>query len=99
MDDEKKDNVNETVHGGDVYRNEVRLDFSVNLNPLEMPASVAEAMMSGIEEIHQYPDPQQQKLREGIASFEGIPVMYLSIFASLSSREPSIVVLKSFHSR
>jgi len=72
MDDEKKDNVNETVHGGDVYRNEVRLDFSVNLNPLEMPAPAAEAIMAGLEEIHQYPDPQQQKLREGIASFEGL---------------------------
>ena len=72
MDDEKTYIVNEAVHGGDVYRNEVRLDFSVNLNPLEMPVSVEEAMMSGIEEIRQYPDPQQQKLREGIASFEGI---------------------------
>ena len=72
MGNEKKDIVNEAVHGGDVYRNEVRLDFSVNLNPLEMPAAVAEAMMTGIEEIHQYPDPQQQRLREGIASFEGI---------------------------
>lgn len=72
MDDEKKDIVNEAVHGGDVYRNEVRLDFSVNLNPLEMPASAAEAMTSGLKEIHQYPDPYQQKLREGIASFEGI---------------------------
>ena len=72
MDDEKKDNVNETVHGGDVYRNEVRLDFSVNLNPLEMPAPAAEAIMAGLEEIHQYPDPKQQKLRESIASFEGL---------------------------
>ena len=72
MKDEKNDIVNESPHGGDVYRNEVRLDFSVNLNPLEMPSSVAEAMMTGLEEIHQYPDPQQQKLREGIASFEGI---------------------------
>lgn len=72
MDDEKKDIVNEAVHGGDVYRNEVRLDFSVNLNPLEMPAPAAEAMMTGLEEIHQYPDPKQQKLRESIASFEGL---------------------------
>ena len=72
MEDEKKDIVNEAVHGGDVYRNEVRLDFSVNLNPLEMPVSVAEAVMAGLEEIHQYPDPQQQSLREGIASFEGL---------------------------
>lgn len=62
----------ETLHGGDVYRNEVRLDYSVNLNPLPMPSEVTEAMLAGISEIHQYPDPAQQKLREGIASMEGI---------------------------
>jgi len=59
------------LHGGDVYRNEVRLDFSVNLNPLPMPAEVTEAMRAGMEEIHQYPDHEQQKLRESIASLEG----------------------------
>lgn len=68
----KADIMNEALHGGDVYRNEVRLDFSVNLNPLEMPSSVTEAMLEGLREIHQYPDPLQQKLREGIAAFEGV---------------------------
>ena len=62
----------EALHGGDVYRNEVRLDFSVNLNPFPMPAKVAEAMHDGLSEISQYPDPSQQKLREGIALFEGM---------------------------
>lgn len=72
MGKDKTDITNEALHGGDVYRNEVRLDFSVNLNPLEMPQSVTEAMMSGLHEIQQYPDPSQQKLREGIAAFEGV---------------------------
>ena len=71
-DDLKTGIMNEALHGGDVYRNEVRLDFSVNLNPLAMPASVTEAMLGGIQEVHQYPDPLQQKLREGIAAFEGV---------------------------
>ena len=62
----------EVLHGGDVYRNKVKLDFSVNLNPLTMPAEVADAIQAGLYEIHQYPDPSQQKLREGIASLEGI---------------------------
>ena len=62
----------EALHGGDVYRNEVRLDFSVNLNPFPMPAKVAEAMQGALSEIHQYPDPSQQKLRDGIAAFEGM---------------------------
>ncbi len=68
----KNDNRIETLHGGDVYRNEVRLDFSVNLNPFPMPQEVTEAMQAGMSEVHQYPDPSQQKLREGIASLKGL---------------------------
>ena len=68
------DNKNESLHGGDVYRNEVRLDFSVNLNLALMPAEVTEAMQAGISEIHQYPDHTQQKLREKIAALEGLGI-------------------------
>ena len=70
MDMNNDKNKPTALHGGDVYRNEVRLDFSVNLNPLPMPAEVTEAMRAGMEEIQQYPDPSQQKLRESIASLE-----------------------------
>ena len=70
--DKAKTAKKELIHGGDVYRNEVRLDFSVNLDPLPMPSSVKEAMLKGIGEIYQYPDPIQQELRAGIAAFEGI---------------------------
>lgn len=62
----------EALHGGDVYRNEVRIDYSVNLNPFPMPVEVAEAIRGGVIEIHQYPDPSQQKLRERIAALENI---------------------------
>ena len=79
MDRGKKDSTDRmsekncaALHGGDVYRNRVRLDFSVNLNPFPMPASVKDAMLKGIEEIHQYPDHSHQKLRESIAAFEGV---------------------------
>lgn len=72
MDLKNRDNRIEALHGGDVYRNEVRTDFSVNLNPLPMPVEVIEAMREGMTEIHQYPDPAQQKLRERIAALEGM---------------------------
>ena len=62
----------EMLHGGDVYRNEVRLDFSVNLNPYPMPSEVTEAIRAGMHEINQYPDPAQQKLRERIAKLESM---------------------------
>lgn len=63
---------NDVVHGGDVYRNDVRLDFSVNLNPLPMPESVRMAMLEGVAGIHNYPDPFQQRLRERIADAEDV---------------------------
>ena len=31
-------------HGGDIYRNKVRLDFSVNTNPLGMSENVKKAI-------------------------------------------------------
>jgi len=72
MDFSNNTKKNETLHGGDVYRNEVRLDFSVNLNLALTPAEVTDAMQAGINEIHQYPDHTQQKLREKIAMLEGL---------------------------
>lgn len=29
--------VQQNIHGGDIYRNQVSLDFSVNINPFGMP--------------------------------------------------------------
>ncbi len=65
-------NSTETVHGGDVYRNDVRIDFSVNLNPVPMPQQVIDAAIRGFSEIQQYPDPLHQELKEKIASYEKV---------------------------
>ena len=43
-------------HGGDVYRNKVRLDFSVNTNPLGMSKNVKKAIAENIEQLGIYPD-------------------------------------------
>lgn len=72
MDLSRINNRIEALHGGDVYRNEVRLDYSVNLNPFPIPSEVTEAIQAGMSEIHQYPDHAQQKLRERIAGLEGV---------------------------
>lgn len=72
MDFSDNGNRIEVLHGGDVYRNEVKLDYSVNLNPFPMPSEVTGAIQAGISEINQYPDPAQQKLRERIAALEGM---------------------------
>lgn len=57
-----------SLHGGDIYRNEVELDFSTNGNPLGMPDNVREMLRKKITELaSEYPDPQQEKLRNKIA--------------------------------
>ena len=60
----------EYAHGGDVYRNEVSLDFSVNLNPLGVPQEVISAAVNGLDEVTQYPDPYHTELRNAIAASE-----------------------------
>ena len=54
-------------HGGDIYRNQIRLDFSVNTNPLGMPDPVKEALYQAVEEAENYPDIRAQALSAAVA--------------------------------
>ena len=72
MSDSNIPGIESIVHGGDVYRNNVELDFSVNLNPYPIPKSVISAAISGLSQLHQYPDPFQQELRARIAAYEDV---------------------------
>lgn len=54
-------------HGGDIYRNQIRLDFSVNTNPLGMPDPVKEALHQAVEEAENYPDIRAQALSAAVA--------------------------------
>ncbi len=60
------------IHGGDIYRNQGVLDFSVNRNPLGAPAPVLEAVCRSAQEIACYPDITCGGLREAIGRFEGV---------------------------
>jgi len=62
---------NRIVHGGDIYRNRVELDFSVNLNPEPAPEEIMTAALRGLELMHNYPDPLQEELRAAIADMSG----------------------------
>lgn len=60
-------------HGGDVFAHEaVRLDFSVNLNPMGMPAEIKKAIVSHMEEYESYPDIYCRELCGAIAAREGV---------------------------
>ena len=61
------------THGGDVYRNEkIRMDFSININPLGMPDFIKQAAMDGVEESARYPDSRCRRLRRLAAGFYGV---------------------------
>ena len=62
------------VHGGDIYRNNVTLDFSVNLNPEPAPEEIMTAALRGLELMHNYPDPLQEELRSAIGEMTGAAV-------------------------
>lgn len=61
-----------SVHGGDVYRNNVKLDFSVNINPFGLPEPVKESLLEGIEKCRLYPDMECEQLREAISKKTGV---------------------------
>ena len=60
------------MHGGDCYRNNVKIDFSININPLGVSAEVKNALMKSVDAVSQYPDPDSAVLKELLAEKLGI---------------------------
>ena len=54
------------VHGGEIYDKEVKLDFSVSLNPVPSPFAVRLAIRRGLKDSSRYPDQTQSALREAV---------------------------------
>lgn len=65
------------IHGGDIYRNLIELDFSVNLNPLGIPEAVKVALLQAVDVCNRYPDPEIEKLKKAVAKMLTIPEEYL----------------------
>ena len=67
-------------HGGEIYHNKnIQYDFSVNINPLGIPASVKEdlsALISGAAGwdscLEQYPDQDCTELRDALSVYTGV---------------------------
>lgn len=55
------------MHGGDIYRNKIHTDFSVNVNPIGIPEKVREAMTQAVEGVQAYPDIRCEALRGKLA--------------------------------
>ena len=56
-----------TIHGGDIYRNHVTLDYSVNMNPLGIPNSVKDALHRAVDHCGTYPDIHVEKLKNAVS--------------------------------
>lgn len=65
------------MHGGDIYRNHVELDFSVNVNPLGMPESVKKAVYDATGLCGRYPDIRAEKLKRAVGAMQSVPEEYL----------------------
>ena len=61
------------MHGGDVYRNKVKYDFSISVNPLGIPQTVREAAVAAVSDAEKYPDFQCGKLCVVVAEKLGCP--------------------------
>ena len=67
----------EYQHGGDIYTNQVELDYSANLNPLGLPEGVRNAYIGAADCCSVYPDSRCQALRTKLADYHRIGT-YLS---------------------
>ncbi|MCC8141563.1 MAG: aminotransferase class I/II-fold pyridoxal phosphate-dependent enzyme [Lachnospiraceae bacterium] len=67
------------IHGGDIYRNRIQQDFSVNVNPLGMPPFVKEAIREAADLCERYPDIRAEELRTAIGSVYGVPMEQILI--------------------
>lgn len=93
----------ENAHGGDVYSNQVILDFSANISPLGTPQCVKKAVVSAARKISQYPDPYCRKLKEKISKYEKVSYDYIIcgngaadlIFSFASAKKPQKALIVS----
>lgn len=64
-------------HGGDLYSQPIRLDYSANINPYGTPEAVKQAICDAARLVSHYPDPYCRELVGAIADFEGVPKEYI----------------------
>ncbi|MDR1214266.1 MAG: threonine-phosphate decarboxylase CobD [Propionibacteriaceae bacterium] len=65
-------------HGGDHWSiGPIELDFSVNLNPLGLPAAVRAALVDQVDHFAAYPDPKTRVLRTALGQWHGVDPQWI----------------------
>ena len=65
------------IHGGDIYRNDVKLDFSLNVNPLGIPEAVKTALYEEVANCDKYPDITADRLKKAVSEMLAVPKEYV----------------------
>lgn len=65
------------IHGGDIYRNHIAIDFSINVNPLGVPKAVKTALHQAVESCERYPDIKAERLKMSVSNMLTVPEEYL----------------------
>lgn len=82
-----RNNNKQFEHGGNIYALSPQnsrgiknvLDYSANINPLGLAASVRQAILQGINHIVHYPDPAAAALKQAISRRYGIERDYITV--------------------
>lgn len=82
------------MHGGDIYRNRITYDFSVNLNPAGMPRKVREALEDAVNHAGEYPDLQHAALREALAEKFGLSPEWFVLGNGASELIPAVIRMR-----
>ena len=61
------------IHGGDIYRNKIKYDFSVSINPLPIPKDITDVLHESVDYAGKYPDYHQSELREALSRVHNVP--------------------------
>ncbi|MBO6137783.1 MAG: aminotransferase class I/II-fold pyridoxal phosphate-dependent enzyme [Lachnospiraceae bacterium] len=89
-----------STHGGDIYNNKVKYDFSVNLNPLGVPDSVREAVSKSVDIIEKYPDINNESLKRAVCGYFAVKYECTAvgngaselIMAAFNAIKPSVLI-------
>ena len=76
------------IHGGDVYRNKIKTDFSVNINPFGIPGAVENALYTAVDSCTKYPDITVEKLKKAVKDMLDVPEEYLLFGNGASEQLP-----------
>ncbi|MBR3635327.1 MAG: aminotransferase class I/II-fold pyridoxal phosphate-dependent enzyme [Lachnospiraceae bacterium] len=80
-------------HGGDIFRNKVNIDFSVNLNPYDVTDKILYMLEQSKDDIGHYPDNEQESLRYHLSKAEGVG--FDQVFAGNGASEILLAIIRA----